>query len=212
MDVNSTQTKQQLLKLLTEQTATLLGTLRSYVLRMGLAGPADAATVANEVLQEVAVEALAHCDRFDPTRQPHAWLLGIGINVIKRRKASLARYYQRELSFTRLTILRPEQQDERESFDQLIPFSLAGPEQEVESEEQARLILSLVSPEDQRVLRLAIVYEFEREALAHELGITSVAARVRLHRALQRLRVAWNVYTQKQQEAEQVMTLERKKL
>ncbi len=52
--------KQQLIAFLSENTAPLLGTLRSYVQRMGLARGADVPAVALDVLQEAVVEALNH--------------------------------------------------------------------------------------------------------------------------------------------------------
>jgi RNA polymerase sigma-70 factor (ECF subfamily) len=128
-----------------------------------------------------------------------AWLLGIAVNVIKRKKVATAKQYQREVTFGRLATMLPEPHNEDELFDLIAPFTLDDPDQDVEANEQASLILSLVSPEDQRILRLAVLHDFEREALARELGITPVAARVRLHRALNRLRTAWNkLYTEQQ--------------
>jgi DNA-directed RNA polymerase specialized sigma24 family protein len=69
-------------------------------------------------------------------------------------------------------------------------------------------MLALVAPEDQRVLRLAILADFQRETLARELGISPVAARVRLHRALNRLRSAWQEF-QLQQQVQPARTRER---
>lgn len=186
--------RQQLIAFIAENTAPLLGTLRSYVQRMGLASGDDVATVAAEVLQETVVEALGHAQRFDPTRQPMAWLLGIALNLMRRKKVELAKRSQRELSITQFSARQMELVSEDELFDGLINHvaTLAGPEQEFEADEQARAILALVSPDDQQVLRLAFLLDFEREALAQRLGITPVAARVRLHRALSRLRAAWH--------------------
>jgi len=56
-------------------------------------------------------------------------------------------------------------------------------------------MLSLVSKEDQKILRLAILVGMNGVELAQALGTNPGAARVRLHRALGRLQVAW----QKQQ-------------
>jgi RNA polymerase sigma factor (sigma-70 family) len=183
--------KQQLIMFLTENTAPLLGTLRSYVQRMGLAGGAEVPAVALEVLQEAVVEALNHADRFNSTGQPMAWMLGISVNVIKRKKAELAKRAQRETSIAMLSKQPEESLSEGELFDQVASYTLAGPEQDIEANEQASSLLALVSLEDQRILRLAFLYDCEREALAEQLGITPVAARVRLHRALSRLRIAW---------------------
>lgn len=201
--------KRRLMLFLTEHTAQLLGTLRIYVQRMGLAQGRAVPNVALEVLQEVTVEALASLERFDPERQPMAWLLGIAMNIIKRKKVAYAKQLQREVSFGRLAMMLPEAQDEDQLFELIAPFALEDPEQNIEANEQAGLILSLVSPEDQRVLRLAVLHDFEREALARALGTSAVAARVRLHRALNRLRVAWQEQ-QKELQEQNVTMIERK--
>ncbi len=184
-------TKQQLFEFLSEHTAPLLGTLRTYVLRLGLATGEEGAVVAMEVLQETAVEALSHADRFDATRQPMAWLLGIAVNVIQRKKVEKAKRAGRELLLSRLSANYPEAGSESDVLDLLIPVAVAGPEQSVEVGEQVKELLSLVSEDDQQVLRLAFLEDFEREALARRLGVTAGAAGMRLHRALARLRSAW---------------------
>ncbi|MBV9257099.1 MAG: sigma-70 family RNA polymerase sigma factor [Ktedonobacteraceae bacterium] len=194
--------KQLLIAFLSENTAPLLGTLRSYVQRMGLAGGEEVPSVALEVLQEAVVEALNHADRFNPAGQPMAWLLGIAVNVIKRKKAELAKRARRETSITGLSLRQEEPLSEGELFDQVASCTLAGPEQDIEANEQASSLLSLVSSEDQRILRLAFLYDCEREALAEQLGISPVAARVRLHRALSRLRGALRRQQVDQQEGE----------
>ncbi len=183
--------KQRIVDFLTDNVAALLGILRSYVKRMGLARGEEVAAAAVEVLQEVVVEALDHADRFNPTRQPMAWLLGIATNIIKRKKAEIARRSRRELFIGELSTAQQEPLSEDELFDQITSCTSAGPEQDIEANEQAVMMLSLVSPEDRQLLLLAFLYGFEREAMAEKLGITPVAARVRLHRALNRLRLAW---------------------
>jgi len=192
----------KIIECITDNVASLLGILRSYVKRMGLARGEDVPAVAVEVLQEVVLEALDHADRFNPTGQPMAWLLGIAINVIKRKKAELVKRSQRELSMSDLSLKQEEGLSESELFDQLMANSSAGPEQEIAANEQAELLLSLVSPEDQHVLMLAFLQGFEREALAQKLGISTGATRVRLHRALKRLRLAWSDQHLKSQEGE----------
>lgn len=195
-------TKQQLAEFLTGNIPSLLGILRSYVQRMGLARGEEVAAAAVDVLQEVVVEALDHADRFNPTGQPMAWLLGIGTNVIKRKKVELARRSWRELFIGDLSLEQQEPLSEDDLFDEISVCTSAGPEEDFEANEQAMLLLSLVSPEDQQLLFLAFLYGFEREALAKKLGITPVAARVRLHRALHRLRLAWREQYLKLQEGE----------
>jgi RNA polymerase sigma-70 factor (ECF subfamily) len=192
----------KIIECITDNLASLLGILRSYVKRMGLASGEEVPAVANEVLQEVVLEALDHADRFDQTGQPMAWLLGIAIHVIKRNKVEQIKRSQRELSIGDLSIMQEGHVSESELFDQLTADSSAAPDQEIAANEQAELLLSLVSPEDQRILMLAFLQGFEREALAQKLGISPGATRVRLHRALKRLRLAWSEHYLTFQEGE----------
>jgi RNA polymerase sigma-70 factor (ECF subfamily) len=111
--------------------------------------------------------------------------------VIKRKKVEIAKRSRRELSIGELSIGQQQPLSEDELFDQITANTSAGPEQDIAANEQAVMLLSLVSAEDRQLLLLAFLYGFEREALAEKLGITPVAARVRLHRALKRLRVGW---------------------
>lgn len=194
--------KQLLIAFLTEHTAPLLGTIRSYVQRMGLAKGEEGRAVALEVLQEVVVEALDHAERFRPSGQAMAWLLGIAMNVIKRKRAEFVRRSQHEMSIVQFSTKQGELLSEGELFDLVASVTLAGPEQTIEADEQALTMLSLVSAEDQHILSLVFLADFDRELLAAQLGITPVAARVRLHRALGRLRVAWCTQQLRQQEGE----------
>jgi DNA-directed RNA polymerase specialized sigma24 family protein len=87
----------RLRKFIERKSGTLLGTLGYYLFRAGMANRSqtlDAA--AEELLNEIIAEALAHEDRFRPSGQPRAWLLGIAANLIKRRQAELRRREQRE--------------------------------------------------------------------------------------------------------------------
>lgn len=173
----------------------LRGTLRLYVLRAGLAH-GDAADAADELLNEVVVEALAHAERFRPSEQPKAWLLGIAANLIKRRQVERAKRNRREPLVSDLS--GPDVAgtlSEEELFDRLVALSktglaTAGPEADLESQESVALLLALVPVADQQILRLAILHELNGELLARALHISPGAARVRLHRALNRLRAA----------------------
>jgi RNA polymerase sigma factor (sigma-70 family) len=190
----SQETKRLLLECIQDNMAALLGSISLYVRRMGLVGlgtGADAQTVALEVLQEVVVEALEHADRFSPERQPLAWLLGIAVNVIRRKKVEMAKRERREVLFGRLFARQHDEFNESELLDWIGSPAIDGPEQAFETDEQVRALLSLVSIEDQQVLRLALLEGFKRDALAKQLGISAGAARMKLHRALSRLRTAW---------------------
>lgn len=183
--------KHQLLACIQEHTATLLGTLRLYVSRSGVASGGEVPAVALELLQETVVEALAHVDRYPVETQPMAWLLGIAVNLIKRRKVARIRLAEREVLLGHLARQTFQQLSETDLLDYLLPSAHDGPEQEVEGEEQVQQMLALVSHEDQHLLYLAFLEDFDREALASCLGISPGAARMRLHRAVKRLRAAW---------------------
>lgn len=191
--------KRQLLEYMQEHAVALLGTVRLYVLRAGLATGERVPAAALEVVQDTIVEALAHVDRYRPGSQPMAWLLGIAVNVIKRHQRTARRRARREISFGHLSTHAPEPLAEADLLDHLLPSSETGPEQTVEAEEQARALLALVSVEDQLILRLAVLEGFDSASLAARLKTSPGASRVRLHRALSRLRAAWREHQEKQQ-------------
>src|SRR5436305_2135023 len=65
----------------------IIGILRSYVRKAGLASTnEEVQETALDVLSEVYLEAVKSAHRFDATRSLRAWLLGIAVNIIKRRK------------------------------------------------------------------------------------------------------------------------------
>jgi RNA polymerase sigma factor (sigma-70 family) len=174
------------------ETETLQRTLRYYLLRAGLANGQGATLAAVELLNEVVVEALEHADRFKASGQPKAWLLGIAANLIKRKQAERATRNRREPLVRDLYPGAGNTLSEDELFDRLAALT-APPGQDLEANEGAATILAHVSDGDQRVLRLAVLHNLNGAALAQELGVTPGAARVRLHRALNRLRHAWHV-------------------
>jgi RNA polymerase sigma factor (sigma-70 family) len=171
---------------------TLLGTLRYYLLRAGLADSQGATLAAVELLNEVVVEALEHSDRFRPSGQPMAWLLGIAANLIKRKQVERATRSRREPLVRDLYPGVGDTLSEGELFDRLATFTLVDLAQDLEANEAASTILAQVSEDDQHVLRLAMLHDLNGKELAQELGVTPGAARVRLHRALNRLRDAWH--------------------
>jgi DNA-directed RNA polymerase specialized sigma24 family protein len=85
MEQTSTRTSNQtMLRAFIEAEADrLLGILRHYLVRANLTDQRGATLGATELLNEVVVEALEHADRFRPSGQPMAWLLGIAANLIK---------------------------------------------------------------------------------------------------------------------------------
>ncbi len=194
--------QQMLRDYLQENSASLLGTLRVYVLRMGLTAGTETREVVLEIFQESIVEALASSERYNRQMPLRAWLLGIAVNVMKRRRVMLARRFRHEELLGNLGRHYPAQFDESAILDTLLPPVTIGPAQIVESDEQAAALLALVSSEDQRILRLAVLEGHQHNSLAQELGITQGPARVRLHRALSRLRAAWKARQEEEQKGD----------
>lgn len=167
-------------------------TLRYYLFRAGLGGrgqPLDSA--ADDLLNEVVAQALDHEERFQPGGQPRAWLLGIAANLVRRRQTDFARRNQREPLVRDLYPGVEDAMSDDELFDWMIERAEIGSVEALERDETATTLLNRVSPDDGRVLRLAILSGLDGDSLAQELGITPGAARVRLHRALNRLRAAY---------------------
>lgn len=191
IDSDTADAQRRLRQFLQENSSLLLGIICSYIVRMGLARGEAVQAIAADVLHDTVLEALAHADHFDPTTQPRAWLLAIAANILKRKKAEAAKRHKHEVLVSDLST-HPDDFNESDFFDQIIALSYPGPEQNIETHEQVVEMLSLVSSDDQKVLRLALLHDLDTSTLAQVLGITPGTARVRLHRALNRLRTAWS--------------------
>ncbi|GAB4515969.1 MAG: hypothetical protein OHK0046_20330 [Anaerolineae bacterium] len=159
--------------------------LQHYALRMGLATPQDAPQVAEDILNDVVLEALRSVDRLRTPENPLPWLLGIGLNIIRRRHTKRSRLNQREPLLHDLYLA--DHLNEAEVIDHFIGVAT----QQQEDDGTFNRILAHLLPEEQHLLRLAILYEMDGEALGQALHITPGAARVRLHRTLKRLRQFW---------------------
>jgi RNA polymerase sigma factor (sigma-70 family) len=168
----------------------LLRTLRFWVFKAGLARGPDVAIQALEILSQVTVEALKAADRFDTSRSSKAWLLGIAAKVIKRLQKEHAELAGGEISASRLRVdVREKDED---IFDRLVALVPTSAEDAAVISVASKALLALVSPDDQRVLILAVVCSLDCEQLGKELGISPGAARARKARALTRLRRAYH--------------------
>jgi RNA polymerase sigma factor (sigma-70 family) len=186
-----TDKQQQLSRFIEEQAGEILPTLRFYVLRAGLAQGGQAMQLASELLDELTVAALEGAERFQPERGARAWLLGIAANLIRRKQAALARLERREPLAGDLAGGADGVPDEDAFFDLLAGQDGENPERRLLEDEGFRRRLERLKPGDQQMLRLAIVAGFNGQDLAAVLGVSPGAARVRLHRALHRLRLSW---------------------
>ena len=186
---------------LEEHADELLRTIRLFVLKAKLATRETLDDVTLEVFTEVAEQVLATADRFDSARRPQAWIVGVASNIVKRRQAEFYRQAQREQLITDLN-LDPDAADisDGELFDRLATISLQAFDQiatdplEATFERQELLTTAIgqLSPDDRAVLRLAVKHEFDGDSIAGELGLKPGTARVRLSRAIQRLRTNLN--------------------
>jgi RNA polymerase sigma factor (sigma-70 family) len=176
-------------QLIESERPALLRTLGHYVLRAGLASSRNADEMAEELLNEVVFEAFRTAERLKPDVHPHPWLLGIAVNLVKRKQVEIAKRERRE---PLMRDLLPEIEvalSDEELFDQL-PVLTAGMLDRLEVKHDIDDLLACVSRSDGDLLRLAFFHDLNREALAKALNLSPSAARMRLHRALSRLRCA----------------------
>ncbi len=166
----------------------IIGIFRSYVRKAGLASNnEEVQEAALELLGEVYLEAIRSAHAFDPTRPPRAWLLGIAMHVISKKRTEQAKH-QPEVPLSAI------QHDNQEAEVALSSLTLTSTliseemEQQIEARTQVEYLLSLVSPSDRDVLRMSIIEGLDGEALALQLGCSYTTAHVRLYRAKKQLK------------------------
>jgi RNA polymerase sigma-70 factor (ECF subfamily) len=142
---------------------------------------------AEDVRQETLLKTLSRLDQFAGTQTAtrddlHAWVSRIAANasidVIRRRREG--------------KIFSIDQAgDSDESFAARIPSKQANPEQGFLRQESRRQLASAISnlpPDLRQVCLLLDVLQYSTQEVAHRLGISNVAVRLRLFRAHRRLR------------------------
>lgn len=165
----------------------LMGLLCNYVSRGGIASnDKEVQEEAVVLLHEVYIEAIKASDRFDATRPPRAWLLGIAGNILKNKRREL---YQRRQYEVALSDVLGNMGDE-DLLNRLSELYCKRFEEEAEEREEVRYFLSLISEKDRSLLELCYLHGLDGEALALELGCSYTAVLVRLCRARERLRIA----------------------
>jgi len=179
----------QLSNCIEECSPQLMRDIRLYARKAKLVG-SQLDRVVDELLNETIREAFEHLDRFDSARQPMAWLLGIAANVVNRRKVEQAKHNYREVRVADLNIATQNDLTEEDAFDLVARLALDDASKNLEADEEAQWMLSLVLDSDRQILRLMILEEMDSQAVAQALGIKAATARQRLHRALERLRAA----------------------
>lgn len=181
-----------------KQSSLLLKSIRFYVSKFGLATGSNVQPMATEILQETVIEAMAHADAYQPTKSPMAWLLGIALNMMRRKRVAQAKQISHELPFSQLASQHEEASGGNEWIEELLSPSENRVEQEFETREQVAALLALVSHDDQQVIVFALLEDFKRTGLAARLGLHPNTAGMRLKRALTRLRSALEARTKQQ--------------
>lgn len=141
------------------------------VFRLALATVLDREE-AKDVAQEVFVRLLAIAARWEPHATVRTWLHRTTLNVSLGMGRALRRW------------LRPRPS---------ASGSAANPERvalDVETHDHMHRALARLTPQQRAVTSLHLDAELEPREIAEHLGITANAARVTLHRGLQRLREA----------------------
>lgn len=176
-------------RFIAEESESLMRTLRLYLYRAGLArAETTMDSAASELLNDVVAEALMHENRFRAEGQPRAWLLGIAGNLIRRRQVDHAKRMRREPLVRDLYSADSDDLSDDDLFDRVAELAHAIDDEEPGAEARIREMLQPLPPADQEVIWLAVVQGLDGDAVGRALGIKPATARVRLHRALHRLR------------------------
>lgn len=176
-------------RFIAEESESLMRTLRLYLYRAGLArAETTMDSAASELLNDVVAEALMHENRFRADGQPRAWLLGIAGNLIRRRQVDHAKRMRREPLVRDLYGPDSDDLSDDDLFDRVAELANAIDDDEPGAEGRIRDMLQPLPPADQEVIWLAVIQGLDGDAVGRALGIKPATARVRLHRALHRLR------------------------
>ena len=184
------QSDDQLLHLIDQHREHAQRVLRHYCLRAELASVSNANAYAADVWQDVVEACLRNPEGLLNAKVPIAWLLAIGSNVVKKRVRQQAQQQQKEPLARDLVRGYRQTLTDSEILDALSQHVVPDTADVIESRNVVNWMLGHVSAGDQKVIRLSILDGMNGAEVAHELNISPTAARVRLHRALQRLRTA----------------------
>ncbi|HKV83767.1 MAG TPA: hypothetical protein VJN88_04380 [Ktedonobacterales bacterium] len=188
--------------------------LRPYILQMGLAtNRQEAERVAFDVLADAYIEVQTSSQNYNITRSAKAWIVGLALNLLRRRRTTIYRRSVTEVPFAPdvAAALVGEVEDtirndmrDRFIFRLLLNGSMDAslePEEFMVHQQaahdhtvhlqRAKALMLTLDPMDQGVLNASIQTNFDSAATARLLGIRPGAARTRLHRALNRLRAAY---------------------
>ena len=137
--------------------------------------------IARELLVEVTRRALAKASDYDATRSLKAWLLGIAHNVLLEWKDREIKWRGRHKNS--LSIESGADEEQEDPIARL--FAAAGPDTEtkVVGKFWVEAMLNQAPKPHREIIKTFMETEFDSEATATALGITSVNMRQRLNRA-----------------------------
>jgi RNA polymerase sigma factor (sigma-70 family) len=169
----------------------LLGIIETYLRRYSVTHAwQETREAALDVYTELFYEAMRALQKFDASRPPRAWLLGIAQNLVLRKKVERAKEWKRAAQNIEAKPELGDDETDAEAFDRLAAASRHYHELQSPLEKQQTLdeILSGVGEDDREIIWLSIVCGLQSEVVGQKLGINAAAARKRLQRALERLR------------------------
>jgi RNA polymerase sigma-70 factor (ECF subfamily) len=161
---------------------------RQFILRAHLAHGDAARDLAQDILQDLSVEALQSAHRLDLQRSARSWLMGVLLNVLRQHRDEIFRQRRR-------TYQRAGSAEEDAAFFDWVAARAGhlaqGREAALGDAQEMAGLLSRLEPKDREVLELGVVLELDGQELAERLGIAPGTARQRLHRAKARLHALW---------------------
>lgn len=184
-----TEQYRQLVRCIQEKSDQLFRTLCVYVNRSNLATGRQVEVEAKELLNEVVVRALRGAERFDPSRQAMGWLLGIASNIILQEKQRRSLSRRRE-PFLQDVMIATDQFSLDDLLGRLHPDRSSSVEDVLAAREELKRLMVLLNEEEKTLVQLSVIEQYSAKEVADQLGCSPGAARVRLFRALKRLREA----------------------
>jgi RNA polymerase sigma factor (sigma-70 family) len=163
--------------------ADLMKALYSLV-RAFCSNPKQYDDAVQELFSETVATALPKQAHYDPSRPAKLYLLGFARNIAQRMKR------ERAISSAMIRLDAPPLSDGAavDLWESLVMVHVESTETAVVDRDWMEQTLATASESDRYILQLAIVDELNGDEIAQQLGINPGTARVRLSRALQRLR------------------------
>jgi RNA polymerase sigma factor (sigma-70 family) len=165
----------------------LLKDIAFYLLRFGVSTDREGvAATARDVLQDTIATAFSILDKYDPDRPAGAWLRGIAVKEIFRRRREEGRERGRLTLVGDVGNHKSQELSEAEMFDLLSP-----PDDTLSAHTRGGdELLALAGEDDRELLRLRHFEGLDAKELAARLGTSEGAVYQRLSRAHNRLRRA----------------------